>query len=117
MSSRDLLITLTEGGFAYPANGKDLISLKAETVSPITVQRNPIIIPLPGASIVGIELGRHNNIITVSGVANKELTEIDVYSPSTPVAGDIIAGDSALDTLTSPNRSDKFAENLNNKKS
>ena len=64
MSDADFMVTLAK------YMGTECVTLKAESVSPITVQRNPIIIPLPAGTIVGIELGRHNNVITVSGVAN-----------------------------------------------
>jgi len=100
MSSTGFMISLAE--FGNPVDGADCVALKAEDVSPVTIQRNPIIIPLPAGTILGLDFGRHNNVITVSGVADYELKEINVSSGSYHAGS--ITGNSGLNLLTSPHR-------------
>lgn len=101
-----LIIKLSEYG--NPSTpGKDKITLKAEVESPISIKRSPIIIPLPGGSIVGLDLGTMASAISISGIVDVELKELFVRdkSGSAFVVGETITGDSDLNSETSPIRS------------
>ena len=54
-----LAVQLQENG-SPDVEGRDKVSLKVEAISPLYVQRNPIIISLPAGTICGIDLGRNN---------------------------------------------------------
>ena len=87
--------------------GQDKVTLKAENVSPQSITRKPIIIPLPSGSIVGIDLGYHYSEFSVSGVADLSLKELYVSDASSfDVTSEfVISGSStALNDLTYPKR-------------
>jgi hypothetical protein len=97
-----LIVTLAEYGNPGTA-GKDKITLKAETESPLQIARSPIIIPLPGGSIVGLDLGRNNASLSISGVVDYELTELFVDGlggTGSFVVGETITGTSLTTTPT-----------------
>jgi hypothetical protein len=101
-----LIVKLTETGNPG-TNGRDKLTLKVEAESPLIIQRQPIIIPLPGGSIVGIDLGRNAAIMSISGVVDAELKElfVDNKAGSPFQVGETITGTSGWNTLTSPTRS------------
>jgi hypothetical protein len=83
----------------------DIVTFKAEEVSPLTVQKKPIIIPLPGGTIIGIELGRQNSEITISGVADYQMTDLYLYDwDGTNLTGQTIVGDNDWDLRVAPFR-------------
>jgi hypothetical protein len=86
-------------------NGADKVTLKAEVESPLSIRRAPIIIPLPGGNIVGIDLGKNFASISMSGVVDTNITELYVKNNiGTFTVGETVRGTAAWDSLTSPAR-------------
>jgi hypothetical protein len=84
-----LIVTLAQYG--SPAAYKDKLTLKAETESPLQIARSPIIIPLPGGSIIGLDLGRNNASLGISGVVDYALSELFIDGAAgTFLVGDIV---------------------------
>ena len=101
-----LIIKLAQNGNSTPTNGRDKVTLKAEVASPLTIRRSPTLVPLPGGSILGIDLGKNIASLDISGVVDEELTElfVDNKTGSDFIVGETITGTSGWDTLTSPPR-------------
>lgn len=100
-----LIIKLAENG--NPSTpGRDKITLKAEVEAPMAIQRGPIVIPLPGGSIIGLDLGTMASTISISGIVDVELSQLFVRNKSGAAfqVGETITGTSALNTETLPNR-------------
>lgn len=100
-----LIIKVAE--FGNPSTpGRDKITLKAEVESPISIKRNPIIIPLPGGSIVGLDLGTMASAISIAGIVDVELKELFVRNKAGSAfqVGETITGDSDLNSETAPIR-------------
>ena len=73
-----LIITLAENAAAaHP----DILTLKIEQES-TTPARTPIVIPLPGGTVVGVDLGRIINKIQMQGIVDETLTELFVDNVS-----------------------------------
>ncbi len=87
-------------------DGRDKLTLKAEIESPLSIGRSPIIIPLPGGSIVGLDLGRNAASISYAGVVDESLTElfVDTVSGGPFVVGETISGNATWNELTLPKR-------------
>lgn len=100
-----LIVTLAEYGNGS-TNGHDKLTLKAESESPLQIARSPIIIPLPGGSIVGLDLGRNNAVLGISGIVDYEMTELfyDGIAGGSFAVGNTITGTAGWDSLTSPIR-------------
>ena len=101
-----LIIKLAQNGNSTPTNGRDKVTLKAEVASPLTIRRSPTLVPLPGGSILGIDLGKNIASLDISGVVDEELTElfVDNKTGDAFVVDEIITGTSGWNTLTSPPR-------------
>ncbi len=100
-----LIIKLAQNGNGV-SNGRDKVTLKAEIASPLSIRRSPVLVPLPGGSILGIDLGKNIASLDISGVVDEELTElfVDTKTGDAFVVGETITGTSGWDTLTSPPR-------------
>jgi hypothetical protein len=101
-----LICTLAEYGNGS-TDGHDKITLKVEVESPLQISRSPIIIPLPGGSIIGLDLGRNAASISLSGVVDYALTELFVDTlggSGNFTAGHTLTGTAGWDSLTSPVR-------------
>ena len=101
-----LIIKLAQNGNSTPTNGRDKVTLKAEVASPLTIRRAPTLVPLPGGSILGIDLGKNIASLDISGVVDEELTElfVDTKTNAAFVVGETITGTSGWNNLTSPHR-------------
>ena len=100
-----LICTLAENGNGIGTSGKDKITLKVEVESPLQISRRPIIIPLPGGSIIGLDLGTNAATISLSGVVDYALTELFIDTiTGTFAAGNTITGAVGWNTATSPVR-------------
>ena len=100
-----LIIKLAQNGNGV-SNGRDKVTLKAEIASPLSIRRSPVLVPLPGGSILGIDLGKNIASLDISGVVDEELTElfVDTKTGDAFEVGETITGTSGWDTLTSPPR-------------
>ena len=99
-----LAVTLYEGPIGNDGHYKDQVSLKVESIAPIQVQRAPIIIPLPGGTIVGIDLGRNNAVLNISGTVDTYVKQLFLYSSSNLHVGETITGDGAINDYVNPVR-------------
>ena len=100
-----LICTLAEYNNGV-TDGHDKLTLKVEVESPLQISRRPIIIPLPGGSIIGIDLGTNAATISISGVVDYALQELFIKAPivGTFAVGDIVSGAVGWNSATTPIR-------------
>jgi hypothetical protein len=99
-----LAVTVTEYGHGT-TTGHDHIALKVESET-LGQSRSPIAIALPGGTLFGLDLGRTQPMISLTGIVDHKILEIPyTVGTGTFAISNTIVGDAALNTNITPARS------------
>lgn len=90
------------------ATHPDRLTLKAESETE-TQSRSPIALALPSNIIFGLDLGRNQPSISITGIVDYAPTEIIVANTAGFVAGDLLIGTSAENANLVPVRTPGYA--------
>jgi len=97
-----LPVYLTQlGGPAH----KDTLSIKCEEIT-YSVKRSPLVYSLPGGTILGLELGRIGQDISLSVIVDEDLSELFVtgIAGGSLTVGNLLWADAGWDGSVSPTR-------------
>ena len=82
----------------------DKLTFKVESET-VTVDRTPLVIPLPGGTVLALDMGRKQDRITINGIVDEQVDQVFIDTVvGTITVADVMTGTAAWDDTVTPAR-------------